>query len=107
LILDSEAKICAYFDVPMIGAVQELTAMSGDSLRVGGQTLSAIFGGTGIFYLWCSFYVPIFGLKAFIMLGAATAILFLLDPELLPDHRGTVKAIHGLVRRIVAPKGRR
>ena len=81
--------------------------MSGDSMRIGGQTLSAILGGTGIFYLWCSFYVPIFGLKAFIFLGAATAVTFLLNPDSLPDHRGTVKAIHGFINRIVAPKDRR
>lgn len=80
---------------------------SGDSLRVGGQVFSAILGGSGIFYLWCSFNMPIFGLKAFIFLSSATVILFLLYPDSAPDHRGAVKAIRGFINRIVAPKSGR
>jgi len=74
--------------------------MSEDSVRIGGQALAAILGGPGVFYLWCSFYEPLFGLKALIMLGAATAISVCLYPESFDGHRGALRVIGRVAERI-------
>ena len=81
--------------------------MGEDSVRIGGQAMSAILGGPGMFYLWCSFYEPVFGLKALIMLGAATAISVYLYPESFDGHRGTIKAIGRIAGKITTRKPRR
>src|ERR1700676_1014785 len=83
------------------------TTMGEDSVRVGGQAMSAILGGPGVFYLWCSFYEPLFGLKALIMLGAATIISVYLYPESFDGHRGTFKAIGRIAGKITTRKPRR
>jgi hypothetical protein len=83
------------------------TAMSGDNMRLGGQALSAILGGPGVFYLWCSFYEPLFALKALIMLGAATAISVYLYPESFDGHRSTFKAIGRIAGKVTTRKPRR
>ena len=41
------------------------------------QALSALLGGYGIFCLIMSFFVPVEGAKAFVLLGTATAIVWL------------------------------
>ncbi len=76
-------------------------------MRLGGQALAAVLGGPGIFYLWCSFYEPIFGVKALILLGAATAISICLYPESFDGHRGTFKAIGRIAGKIAALAQRR
>jgi hypothetical protein len=81
--------------------------MSEDSMRIGGQAMAAILGGAGMFYLWCSFYEPVFGLKALIMLGAATAISFYVYPESFAGHSGTLKAIGRIASKITTRKPRR
>ena len=81
--------------------------MSGDTMRLGGQALAAILGGPGIFFLWCSFYEPIYGVKALILLGAATAISVFLYPQSFDGHRGTVKAIGRIAGKIAALTYRR
>ena len=81
--------------------------MSEDSLRIGSQTMSAMFGGTGIFYLWCSFYVPVLGFKALILLGAATAITFLLYPDSFDGAGGAFRTIRRIAARVTTRKPRR
>lgn len=81
--------------------------MSGDSMRLGGQTVSAVLGGTGIFYLWCSFYVPILGLKAAIFIGAATVITLLLHPDSSGGMDGTFRTIQRIAVKITTRKPRR
>jgi hypothetical protein len=46
-----------------------------DTLRLLGQVLSLLFGSTGVFMLWASFYVPDCGALAALFLTAGTAIL--------------------------------
>lgn len=48
-------------------------------LRVALQTLSAVFGGIGVFALYVSFYQPVAGLTAILMLGTATAMVRLTE----------------------------
>ena len=81
--------------------------MSGDSMRLGGQAMSAILGGTGIFYLWCSFYVPVFGFKAAVLLGAATAITLLLHPDSLDGTGGTFRTLRRIAIKATTRKPRR
>ncbi len=38
------------------------------------QALSLLFGSTGVFCLWASFYAPRFGVEAILLLVTATAI---------------------------------
>ena len=76
-------------------------------MRLGAQALAAILGGPGVFYLWCSFYEPIFAVKALIMLGAATAISLCLYPDAVDGHRGAVRAIARIASRITTRKPRR
>jgi hypothetical protein len=40
------------------------------------RILSVVLGGYGVFFLIMSFYVPIVGADAFVLLGTATAIFF-------------------------------
>ncbi len=48
------------------------------------RTLSTILGGYGIFFLIMSFDVPRLGAHAFLLLGAATAICFLVGSDRTP-----------------------
>ncbi len=43
-------------------------------MRMVSQALSLLFGSTGVFCLWASFYAPRFGLEAILLLLVATAI---------------------------------
>jgi hypothetical protein len=45
------------------------------------RVLSAILGGHGIFCLIMSFDIPALGAKAFLLLAAATAIVYFSDAE--------------------------
>jgi hypothetical protein len=45
-----------------------------DAMWLLGQVLSLIFGSTGVFMLWASFYVPVCGGFAVLFLIAGTAI---------------------------------
>ncbi len=67
--------------------------MSEHFMRLGGQALSAILGGPGIFYVWYSFYEPRAAANAVILLGAATAISVVLYPASLPRHDAALKVI--------------
>jgi hypothetical protein len=46
-----------------------------DAMRLLGQVLSLLFGSTGVFMLWASFYVPDCGALAALFLSAGTAIV--------------------------------
>lgn len=80
--------------------------MSGHFARLGGQALSAILGGPGVFYVWYSFYEPWQAANAVILLGAATAISLSLYPDLLPRHRGMANAMRRLARNLARLKNR-
>jgi hypothetical protein len=45
-----------------------------DAMRLLGLVLSLLFGGTGVFMLWASFYVPDCAAFALLFLSAGTAI---------------------------------
>jgi hypothetical protein len=46
-----------------------------DGMRLLGQVLSLLFGSSGVFMLWASFYVPDCGAIALLFLSAGTAIV--------------------------------
>lgn len=46
-----------------------------EAMRLLGQVLSLLFGSTGVFMLWASFYVPVCGAFALLFLAAGAAIL--------------------------------
>ncbi|HXS38571.1 MAG TPA: hypothetical protein VN766_00215 [Stellaceae bacterium] len=70
--------------------------MSGPLMRLGSQTLAAILGGPGIFYVWYSFYAPWAAANAVILLGCAIGISVFLYPEL----QGSPQSALRLIRRI-------
>ncbi|MGH7053624.1 MAG: hypothetical protein ACREFA_07390 [Stellaceae bacterium] len=43
------------------------------------RILAGGIGGVGIFALWASFYIPVYGAKAFLMLAAAAGITLAFD----------------------------
>jgi hypothetical protein len=45
-----------------------------EAMRLLGQVISLLFGSTGVFMLWASFYVPVCGAFAVLFLAAGTAI---------------------------------
>ena len=46
-----------------------------EMMRVLGQVMSLLFGSTGVFLLWASFYVPDCGALAALFLSAGAAIV--------------------------------
>lgn len=77
--------------------------MSGPLMRLGSQTLAAILGGPGVFYVWYSFYAPWAAANAVILLGCAIGISVFLYPELqLSPHRALrlLRRIAGHVARL-------
>lgn len=76
--------------------------MSGPLMRLGSQTLAAILGGPGIFYVWYSFYAPWAAANAVILLGCAIGISVFLYPELQlsPRAQRVLRRIAGHVARL-------
>lgn len=53
--------------------------MPTDLPRLVTRILAGGVGGVGIFALWASFYIPVYGAKAFLMLAMATGLSLVFD----------------------------
>ena len=71
-----------------------------EHMRFAAQTMAAIFGGPGIFYVYLSFYKPYEAITGLIYLAIATALALYADRagETLPLARGTLARAKAVFR---------
>ncbi len=71
-----------------------------EQMRFAAQTMAAIFGGPGIFYVYLSFYKPHEAITGFIYLAIATALALYAERsgEARPLARGTLARAKAVIR---------